>query len=59
MLLTNDRHDSGMDPEQVGWQNSNEPDIRDGMLIIRNGLNTRGVPLNLIHDFSIEAVKAE
>lgn len=59
MLLTKDGHDSGKDPEQVGWQSTNEPDIRDGVLIIKNGLDTHGVPLSIIHGFSIEAVKAE
>lgn len=59
MLLTKERHASGKAPEQVGWQSSNEPDIRDGVLIIKNGLDTHGVPLNIIHGFSIEAVKAE
>ncbi len=59
MLLTKDGHDSGKAPEQVGWQNTNEPDIRDGVLIIKNGLDTHGVPLSIIHGFSIEAVKAE
>ncbi|EAS4951793.1 TPA: hypothetical protein G8K00_001817 [Salmonella enterica] len=55
MLLTKDGHESGKAPEVVGWQSTNEPDIRDGV----NGLDTHGVPLNIIHSFSIEAVKAE
>ena len=59
MLLTKEEHDSGKAPEQVGWQSSNEPDIRDGVLIIKNGLDTHGVLLNIIHCFSIQAVKAE
>ena len=59
MLLTKEGHDSGKAPEQVGWQHTNEPDIRDGLLIIKNGPDTHGVPLNIIHSFSIEAVKAE
>lgn len=59
MLLTKDGYEAGRSAEQVGWQSGNEPDIRDGVLIIRDGLNTHGVPLCIIHSFSIEAVKAE
>ena len=57
MLLTKEGKESGMAPEQVGWQMDKEPDIRDGVLIIRNGLDTHGVPLCIIHSFSIEAVR--
>ena len=57
MLLTKEGKESGMAPEQVGWQMDKEPDIRDGVLIIRNGLDTHGVPLCNIHGFSIEAVR--
>ncbi|EMW2143335.1 hypothetical protein AAEQ23_002593 [Enterobacter hormaechei] len=32
---------------------------KNGVLIIKNGLDTHGVPLSIIHGFSIEAVKAE
>lgn len=35
MLLTKDGHESGKAPEEVGWQSTNEPDIRDGVLIIK------------------------
>jgi hypothetical protein len=57
MLLTKEGKASGMAPEQAGWQLDKEPDIRDGVLIIRDGLNTHGVPLCIIHSFSIEAVR--
>lgn len=57
MLLTKEGKASGFSPEQVGWQTHPEPDIRDGVLIIRNGLDTHGVPIFNIHGFSIEAVR--
>jgi hypothetical protein len=57
MLLTREGKASGFSPEQVGWQDHPDPDIRDGLLIIKNGLNTHGVPICNIHGFSIEAVR--
>lgn len=59
MLLTKEGKASGHQPEQVGWQFDNEPEIRGDVLIIRNKLNVHGVPLCNIHYFSIEAVMAE
>ena len=59
VVLLNEGHEAGLSPEELGWQKNPDPEIKDGFLIIRKGLNTYGLPLSRIHSFSIEAVTAE
>ncbi|EPE3184345.1 hypothetical protein ACTW2I_001593 [Cronobacter sakazakii] len=59
VVLLNEGHEAGLSPEEIGWQNHQDPEIKDGFLIIRKGLNTYGLPLSRIHSFSIEAVTDE
>ncbi|EPE3214104.1 hypothetical protein ACSG8L_000315 [Cronobacter sakazakii] len=59
VVLLHEGHEAGLSPEELGWQNHQDPEIKDGFLIIRKGLNTYGLPLSRIHFFSIEAVTDE
>lgn len=59
ILLTTEGYEAGLQQQEVGWQTTNEPDIRDGLLVIRNGINTYVLPVRRIHSLSIEAVNAE
>ncbi|SAC43120.1 Uncharacterised protein [Enterobacter hormaechei] len=52
-------YESGIPPSRLGSQMESEPDIRSGFLIVRNGNDTHGVPMDRIHAFSIIAVKEE
>ncbi|KJN35185.1 hypothetical protein SS14_04800 [Enterobacter bugandensis] len=59
ILQTKDAYESDIMPSRVGSQMDNEPDIRYGFLIVRNGNDIHGVPMDQIHAFSIIAVKDE
>lgn len=58
-MLLEEGYAAGRQPEEVGWQAGQDPDIKDGVLMIKNGLKTQGVPLRIIHGFSIEPVYVE
>lgn len=59
ILHTKEAYESDMPPSRVGSQMGNDPDIRSEFLIVRNGNDIHGVPMERIHAFSIIAVKDE
>ncbi|MFZ4167655.1 hypothetical protein ACEV60_03160 [Enterobacter ludwigii] len=59
ILQMKEAYESDIPPSRVGSQMDNEPDIRSGFLIVRNGNDIHGVPMDRIHAFSIIAVKDE
>lgn len=59
ILQTKEAHDNDIAPGLVGSQMSSEPDIREGFLIVRNGNDVHGVPMDCIHSFSIVAIECK
>lgn len=59
ILQTKEAYGNDIAASLVGSQMSSEPDIRAGFLIVRNGNDVHGVPMDRIHSFSIVAIKCK